>query len=144
MSSEPSDAKRASRYRWSQGRQLIIPTDSRAAVVVLIVSVALWCAGLPRIDLEAVGEIGLVSVLPVTAFISLLLLVVGVVAHVFSGRLSGRVWKAYIVAFITFVHGTPALVYGTLRYPWGWKHAGVVDYIQRLGDIDPSAPTVGV
>src|SRR5581483_9348838 len=41
-------------------------------------------------------------------------------------------------ALIAFVHATPTLVYGTLRYSWAWKHVGIVDYIARHGGIDPA------
>jgi hypothetical protein len=42
-----------------------------------------------------------------------------------------------VAAFILIIHGTPNILYGTLRYAWAWKHVGIVDYIQRHGSIDP-------
>jgi hypothetical protein len=47
----------------------------------------------------------------------------------------------YLVTYILLIHGTPAVLYGTLRYSWAYKHVGIVDYILRTGTVDP---TIGV
>ena len=49
-----------------------------------------------------------------------------------------------MVALVAATHGTPALLYGTLRYSWAWKHLGIIDYIHRHGSVDPSLKTLGV
>ncbi len=110
----------------------------------LALAIALWILSLPRIDIDAMTDTGLVSVLPVTAFLSLVVLTVGFVAtSLRPGRLI-PIWSAYVATFIVFIHGTPALLYGTLRYPWGWKHVGVVDYIQRHGAVDPNVANLDI
>ena len=40
---------------------------------------------------------------------------------------------------LALVHGTPAVLYGTLRYSWAYKHVGIVDYILRTGTVDPTS-----
>lgn len=44
----------------------------------------------------------------------------------------------YVIVLIFIIHGTPTLVYGTLRYSWAWKHIGIIDYIERFGTVDPN------
>ena len=40
------------------------------------------------------------------------------------------------------IHGTPAIIYDTLRYSWAWKHVGIVDYIQRHGSVESDVETL--
>ena len=44
----------------------------------------------------------------------------------------------YLITYIALIHGTPAVLYGTLRYSWAYKHVGIVDYILRTGTVDPT------
>lgn len=103
----------------------------------LLVAVILWLVSLPRIDPRAMTDLGLVSVLPATFVLALLALTVNfaILVH----RRSGATWQlvAYLLALIMMIHGTPTIVYGTLRYSWAWKHVGIVDYIARHGGVDP-------
>ncbi len=51
-----------------------------------------------------------------------------------------RIPMLQIVMLVLLLHGTPAIVYDELRYAWAWKHVGIVDYVQRHGQIDATAP----
>ena len=50
----------------------------------------------------------------------------------------------HLVTFIAVIHATPAILYGTLRYSWAFKHVGIVDYILRNGSVDPTLPVGGI
>jgi Glycosyl transferase family 2 len=101
----------------------------------LAASLALWMSGLAATDPAGVASsgLGLVTALPVTFWAALGLLVAS-----FSwalARTSGR-WKllgAHLLGLVAILHATPAIVYGTLRYSWSWKHVGVTDYIAHHG-----------
>ena len=71
---------------------------------------------------------------------ALLLLVGGFLGSLYRNK---REWVLglYLVTYIALIHGTPAVLYGTLRYSWAYKHVGIVDYILRTGTVDP---TIGV
>ena len=71
---------------------------------------------------------------------ALLLLVGGFLASLYRNQ---REWVLgfYLVTYIALIHATPAVLYGTLRYSWAYKHVGIVDYILRTGTVDP---TIGV
>jgi hypothetical protein len=109
-------------------------------VAVLAAAMLLWRAALPTIDPNRMTDLGLVSILPPAFHLSLLLLCTGFAWQVAYRRVNGVVPYLYLVSLVVILHATPPLVYGTLRYSWAWKHLGIVDYIQRHGEVDPSAP----
>jgi hypothetical protein len=82
-------------------------------------------------------DLGLISVLPVTFWMALVLLSTGFVLAVTRPRPRRALLAAYAVALILILHGTPTLLYGTLRYAWAWKHVGLIDYLLRHGATDP-------
>src|SRR5690606_38598782 len=56
-------------------------------------------------------------------------------ASLYKG-LPSWVLGTFLVTYIVLIHGTPAVLYGTLRYSWAYKHVGIVEYIQRHGSVD--------
>ena len=110
------------------------------ALLPLLCALAVWVACLRRIDPSAMNDLGLASVLQYQAWLPHLLLTAGFFFVIC--RQPGRVWLPclYLVALVLVLHATPAVEYGTLRYPWAWKHLGIVDYIQRHGSVDRATP----
>ncbi len=106
------------------------------ALTPLVVGLALWGTSLVGVDLDAMTDIGLLSVLPPTFLAALVLLTVGFTASLARPRDGDRVPALYACALIAVLHATPSILYGTLRYGWAWKHVGIVDYIQRHGTVD--------
>jgi hypothetical protein len=119
---------------WSIGR---VPS-SLLTIAPLLAALLLWLAAIPAIDPDGMTDLGLIAVLPPAFYVALGFLVAGFCLAL--GREGGNRWTpaAHVAAWIVIVHGTPALVYGSLRYAWAWKHVGIVDYIQRTGAIDPA------
>ncbi len=110
-----------------------------ALAAILFATLLLWAISLPAIEPDRMTDIGLVSVLPRSFFLSLALLAVGFAWLVCAGRTAGPLPVFYLIALVIVLHATPPIVYGTLRYSWAWKHLGVVDYIQRYGAVDRNA-----
>jgi O-antigen/teichoic acid export membrane protein/GT2 family glycosyltransferase len=117
---------------------------SVAAVLALPAAIFCWLVSLPRIQLERMGDYGLVPLLPVTFWVAVMLVLVGYAALIARG--GGRSWilSAHLVALIVFLHATPSALYGTLRYSWAWKHVGVVDFFLRHGGTDDSVRELSV
>jgi hypothetical protein len=95
----------------------------------------LWVFGLSRVQVGVVptAGFGLVSALPAAFWAAAALLMVSFCWTVV--RWPGR-WPAlgaHLLTLVVILHATPAIVYGTLRYSWAWKHVGVVDYIIHHG-----------
>jgi GT2 family glycosyltransferase len=101
----------------------------------LPLALVLWWVSLGRIAPGAMTDIGLVSVLPSTYWMALGALTVGFGVTVTGPRPSAGLLAAYVLALISVLHLTPAIVYGTLRYAWAWKHVGVIDFLMRHGSL---------
>ena len=95
---------------------------------LLVAAVIAWLWSLIGVDLRAMTDVGLLSVLPPSFFVALTLLTVGFL-FVIEYRAEHRILVgAYLVLFAAMVHATPALLYGTVRYSWSYKHLGVVEF----------------
>ncbi len=120
------------------------PMDLRFGLAALAVAMLAWIISLRDVRLDAMNDLGLLSVLPVTFYVSLGVLTVSFIALLHRGRVGDVVLYSHVGALIIIIHGTPAILYSTLRYSWAWKHVGIVDYIQRNGTVDPDIATLDV
>ncbi len=110
---------------------------------LLVSAVLLWLVTLTRIDLDAMSGLGLLSVLPWTGYVALIVLTISFFVGVHQGR-SVLEMTLHIGVLIVIFHATPALLSGTVRYSWTWKHIGIVDFIQRNGLVDPDIGVLDV
>jgi GT2 family glycosyltransferase len=114
--------------------------STTATLAPLVLAITAWLLSLRSVDLPAMNDIGLVSVLPASYWCSLVLVVGFLAVLIHRGRASPVVLVAYFAALVLILHATPAILYDSLRYGWAWKHVGVVDYIVRNHSV---APQVG-
>lgn len=112
-------------------------------VAVPLIAAAVWCLSLAQADPRAMGGLGLISLLSLGSVAALILLSAGFLLSLY--------WRApewllglNLITFIALVHATPAVLYGTLRYSWAYKHVGIVDYILRNGTVDPTLGVGGI
>ncbi len=124
------------RKRWIWYRDPTAIRDLAARHALLGWATLLWLVTLPRIDLDAMSGLGLLSVLPLTGYAALVVLTISYFVGVHQGR-SAFEMALHIGVLIVIFHATPALLSGTVRYAWAWKHIGIVDFIQRSGLVDP-------
>lgn len=110
---------------------------------LLVSAVLLWLVTLPRIDLDDMSGLGLLSVMPWTGYASLIVLTVSFFIGVHQGRAVFEM-AVHLAILILIFHATPALLSGTVRYSWAWKHIGIVDFIQRNGMVDPDIGVLDV
>lgn len=106
---------------------------------LLVAALVAWLWSLFGVDLEAMTDVGLLSVLPPSFFLSLALLTVGFLFVLEYGAHRRLLVGGYLVLLSAMAHATPALLYGTVRYSWSYRHIGVVDFIQRNGGVDPNS-----
>jgi hypothetical protein len=107
-------------------------------LLVVVGAMALWAVSLPLVDPNRMNDLGLLSVLPLPFYGALGVLTVSFCVAVHRQTTPMPVLLIHVVALILIIHATPAIVYGTIRYAWTWKHVGIIDYIQRHGSVDPS------
>jgi hypothetical protein len=110
----------------------------------LALAVFLWVYSLPLFDISAMGDTGLISIFPISLIIAYLILLFGFAGLFIRSRVNEVLFAIYVLVLILMIHGTPQLLYGTLRYSWAWKHVGIVDYIIRHGAVDPKIAILGV
>ncbi|MBM0227116.1 hypothetical protein [Micromonospora sp. ATA51] len=113
------------------------------ALATVLLAITLWIIGLRNVDPRAMTDIGLVSLFTVPMIAALVVLAVGFFRAL---RRSAAEWllAVHLVAFIGFIHATPAALFGTLRYAWAWKHIGIIDYILRTGSVDTTISNLPV
>lgn len=112
-----------------------VPVWAHAALILAIT--AMWVWSLARTNEAALGDFGMITILPITAFLALAATVFGFVVALFDHP-STRLPGIYVIGLTTMLHGLPTFVYDHLRFSWAWKHVGIVEYIQRTGSVDPN------
>jgi hypothetical protein len=103
----------------------------------LLFAAVLWATSLPTVDLRAMTDLGLVSVLPPAYWAALVLVLTAFVVLLHTRRARDILLAGHLALLVLILHGTPALLYGSLRYGWAWKHVGIVEYVTRRGEVDP-------
>ncbi len=106
-------------------------------LIPLTAALLLWIISLQNVNLRAMSDLGLVTVLPVSFYAALILLTISFGVQAYRQQNKAVIFL-HLVVLIFIVHGTPQILYGTLRYAWAWKHVGIIDYIQRNGSVDPT------
>jgi hypothetical protein len=149
MSSAPATRERAATRGESGALAVPRSTDLISALraawrttlwplIPVAIAILVWAFSLDDVNIRHMTDLGLVSVFPVSIYVALGILTF---SFCFAIRRPGTHWLVpalHVIALIVIIHGTPAILYGTLRYSWAWKHVGIVDYIQRHGSVDPN------
>ncbi|MEV7964543.1 hypothetical protein AB0O34_00965 [Sphaerisporangium sp. NPDC088356] len=89
------------------------------------------------VDLGKIEGLGLVSVLPVTAFAAIALIIVSFFVTL-TQNTDRKGLLLFQLAAVTFtLHGAAALIEAEPRFPTAWVHAGFAEYIGRAGEALP-------
>ncbi len=124
--------------RWfRQGDRALQTTLSGAFLALAFI---LWLVGLPLVDPTRLSDFGLIAILPWTIWLALALNLIGFVLSLGASKNDSVLLALHLVVLILLLHATPAITYGPMRYSWAWKHLGIIDYIQRHGSPDLTAP----
>ncbi|MCB0209646.1 MAG: hypothetical protein KDJ52_09965 [Anaerolineae bacterium] len=100
--------------------------------------VLLWAFSLSSINPLRMDDLGLLRVFPYPVYAALALLLISFIFTVYRREPQTPILMLHIIVLIFMIHGTPTIVYGTLRYSWAWKHIGIIDYIERFGTVNPT------
>ncbi|WP_159083807.1 hypothetical protein [Nocardioides terrigena] len=115
-----------------------------SSLVELGVASSLWVLTLSLVDVRAMTDLGLVSVLPWTAWAALAVVALSFARALGRSTSPGWLLTGYPLVLSLLVFCTPPILYGTPRYSWAWKHAGIVDFIDRTGAVDPQVDVLAV
>lgn len=101
----------------------------------------LWLFSLRSVQIRAMNDLGLVSVLPVSNLIALALLVISFVLVLRRPRISVPLLLLHIGLLIFMLYGVTALVENVTRFATLYRHAGYTEFIMRTGTVDPTLDT---
>ncbi|MEU6539882.1 lipopolysaccharide biosynthesis protein [Streptomyces sp. NPDC047000] len=112
------------------------------AVLGALLTAALLLYWLPALrlgeaDLDRMGGLGLVSVLPLPTLAGAALLVVVFAALLGRHREHRALLLVTLLATVVSLHALPAVIETEPRFPTAWQHLGFLDYIDRTGSAVP-------
>ncbi|MFJ2744118.1 lipopolysaccharide biosynthesis protein [Streptomyces sp. NPDC087440] len=93
--------------------------------------------GVTDADLDRVGGLGLISVLPLATLIGAALLAVSFASLLWFERPKTVLLAAGLLATVVSLHALPAVLEAAPRFPTAWQHLGFMDYIDRTGTAVP-------
>ncbi|MFC1420356.1 glycosyltransferase [Streptacidiphilus cavernicola] len=115
-----------------------------AARAALPLALLLWLLSLRSVDLDRMGDLGLLQVLPALYWVAVGVLTAGFTLAV-ADRRTGTGWLVgYLLGLIAMIHSTPAVLYSELRYSWAWKHIAVIDAVLNHGGSVPHAADLAI
>ena len=118
------------------GRSQTVPV----AVLSLLTggAVALYTAQLHTVDLGDMTGLGLISVLPVSTLVGLVMLTIGFIGALSLRRRCAWLLAVQLVLLVVLLHGITILLEPQPRFPITWIHAGFVEFIDRTGTTAPA------
>jgi O-antigen/teichoic acid export membrane protein len=105
---------------------------------VVVAAVALWALSVGAVEPTEVGDLGLISGLPVSAFLALAILLVSFCLTLRRRELSSALMVLHVVALIFMLYGATSLVEEVPRFHVVWRHVGIEDHILQNGGVEPS------
>ncbi|MER6026669.1 polysaccharide biosynthesis C-terminal domain-containing protein [Streptomyces sp. NPDC001851] len=122
-------------------RQRLLPTRSGVVLGCLLIAALLlyWVPALRlgEADLDRMGGLGLISVLPPPTLVGAALLVTVFAALLWLRREHRALLLLTLVATVVSLHALPAVIETEPRFPTAWQHLGFLDYIDRTGSAVP-------
>ncbi|MEU9184488.1 polysaccharide biosynthesis C-terminal domain-containing protein [Streptomyces sp. NPDC048484] len=94
-------------------------------------------SGLGERDLDRMGGLGLISVLPTPTLVGAGLLVTVFASLLWLGREHKGLLLVTLLATVVSLHALPAVIETEPRFATAWQHLGFIDYIDRTGSAVP-------
>ncbi|MEU8028528.1 polysaccharide biosynthesis C-terminal domain-containing protein [Streptomyces sp. NPDC049099] len=119
----------------------LLPTRSGVVLGCLLIAALLlyWVPAmrLGEADLDRMGGLGLISVLPPPTLVGAALLITVFAALLWLRREHRALLLITLVATVVSLHALPAVIEAEPRFPTAWQHLGFIDYIDRTGSAVP-------
>ncbi|MEV0222528.1 polysaccharide biosynthesis C-terminal domain-containing protein [Streptomyces sp. NPDC050704] len=88
-------------------------------------------------DLDRMGGLGLISVLPTPTLVGAALLVTVFASLLWRAREHRALLMVTLLATVVSLHALPAVIETEPRFATAWQHLGFIDYIDRTGSAVP-------
>ena len=109
-----------------------------ATLASIAVALTLWAVVLRGVDLNTIGDLGLVSALPMTMIAPFALLLASFVFCLRRMPRNAAVLLLHTVALIVMLYGIRGMIDQIPAFRVTWRHVGIAEVIDRTGEIDPS------
>ncbi|MEV5320054.1 lipopolysaccharide biosynthesis protein [Streptomyces sp. NPDC052687] len=128
-------------------RERLMPTRLGVVLGCLLIAALLlyWvpAARLGEADLDRMGGLGLVSVLPAATLAGAGLLVVVFASLLRPAREHRTLLLVTLLATVVSLHALPAVIETEPRFATAWQHLGFLDHIERTGTAVPDLDARG-
>ncbi len=114
----------------------LIDHIGRPQLIWSAVALGLWAGSLPFIDTDF-DDWGLITAVPPTFFAAWVVGVGIAAAAATATVVSPRRLAAGIAPLLMMIYGTLPVLLGTIRYPWAYKHVGVIRLLDETGRFHP-------
>jgi O-antigen/teichoic acid export membrane protein/glycosyltransferase involved in cell wall biosynthesis len=118
--------------------EMRVPTSARASLLLVTVGVGLWVAGARSVDLTAMSDYGVASVLTPRMWVALGLLGLAMMVALLQRRPPGWVLAVNVVALCFCVFGLSSLLSDVPRSAITFRHVGVTNALISAGMVDRS------
>ncbi|MWA10110.1 lipopolysaccharide biosynthesis protein [Streptomyces sp. BA2] len=114
----------------------------RAVFMALFLALALALYWLPTVgiteaDLDEMGGLGLISILPAPTLLGAALLVVVFASLLWLERPHKALLLTTLLTTVVCLHALPAVLEDVPRFATAWQHLGFMEYIDRTGSAVP-------
>jgi hypothetical protein len=116
--------------------KVLKPIDS-LSILLPLCAIILWSTSLKDVDIRGMTDLGLVSVLPPSTIIALIILTISFCLALRPPRLRQPIILLHLVLLVFMLYGVTTLLEEAPRFVDVYRHAGYVEYIMRNGTVDP-------
>jgi hypothetical protein len=117
------------RPSWLPALRAIGPVPSRPAALTVLAAL-LWVVALTQVNPSRAGQVGIISVLPVTWWLGVVVLTVAFVHHV-RDEVHPVLAATQVAVLVAFLFVTLTVREPYARIPTSYTHVGLVDYLVR-------------
>jgi hypothetical protein len=107
------------------------------AVAAILLAAWLWFSAIPRMDIHALTDLGLIGLMPPEMFIALGLVAFAFVLTLYQPRGPGLVTLVIVALVVVMLHGLNSFVEDAPRFATAYLHAGFTDAIATGGRLLP-------
>jgi hypothetical protein len=106
-------------------------------LLLALVALGLWAAGVARVNLREINDLGLASVLPVQVLAALVVATAAFAWTLGQRPLRRSMLLLHVVTLVVMLYGMNAMVEPVPGPNILWRHAGIADHIATTGTVDP-------
>ncbi|MEA2492843.1 MAG: hypothetical protein QOJ29_754, partial [Thermoleophilaceae bacterium] len=106
--------------------------------IVILAAAALWIDTVRDVELRRITDLGLVSALPLGAFVALGMATASFALTLRHPNVSTPLALLHLVVLVVMLHGATSLIDQEPAFNVVWRHAGVTDYVMTTGTVNPN------